>query len=182
MTDVTIFKHPSDPDVVERGALRTLTERLADYPVVRLRGSRMVGKTTLARQVRNSEWSLFNAQHRALFERDAETVLLESPKPVLVDEWQAFPEVIPTGKELVDRKLLSGVIMAGSAEPREGAWGLTTQDPLGGRSATITLWPLSVAERRGTHRPALAEELFGSLSTTSATAKRADVPRQLTLG
>lgn len=167
MPDIIIFKHQADPDIVERGALRTLTDGLADYPVVLLRGSRMVGKTTLARQVINSEWSLFNAQHRALFERDAQTVLLESPKPVLVDEWQAFPEVVLTVKDLVDRKLLSGVILAGSAEPREDAWGLTTQFPLGGRSKSISLWPLSIAERKGTHRPTLAEELFaGSVPTT----------------
>lgn len=152
---------PLPANLLERGALSTLRAHLRDAPVVQLRGSRMVGKTTLATQVCNSAWNLLAPAQRDIFNRDQRGILLGAPKPVLIDEWQAEPEVLATVKELIDHEGLDRVVIAGSAEPPPGSWGATRQFPLGGRVEELTLWPLSVAERRGCYRDTLVDDLLG---------------------
>lgn len=145
---------------IERGLLPALREALADYGAVQLRGSRMVGKTTLARQVCASQWNLFDRRRRQQFALDPAAALRSAAKPVLIDEWQAFPDVVPEIKRLLDEEHLSGFVLAGSSEPRHDAWGFGDQHPLAGRSKVLDLWPLSVAEQRGQARRGLIARWF----------------------
>lgn len=138
-----------------------LRDLLTRSPSVLIRGSRMVGKTTLAKRVCGDRgWDLSDGVERKEFLVAPEQFLREIPKPVLIDEWQAYPDALPIIKRLIDSEGLRGVVLAGSAEAPPGSWGASRQFPLGGRSRDMTLWPLTVAERRGVHRADLMDELF----------------------
>lgn len=130
---------------------RQLTSELVlssqEYPVVTLIGPRQSGKTTLVRSV-FPDHGYVNLEHpeiRALAEGDPKAFLARWPAPVIYDEIQRVPG------------LLSYIQVLADEEPSaKGMWILTGSNhlklretvgqSLAGRTALLTLLPLSIAE------------------------------------
>ncbi len=135
-----------------RKITHSLTEALADTPVIVLNGARQTGKSTLCQQL--IEQNIFKAQ---LITFDDPTILaaalqdtlgfLEDLQPhVILDEVQRVPEIFLSIKKLVDQDRKGRrFILTGSADvmtlPK-------VADSLAGRIEVHNLWPLSQDEIR----------------------------------
>ena len=76
-------------------------------------------------------------------EADPEMVL-RSPRPTLIDEWQLVPEVWDVVRRQVDRDPTPGqFLLTGSASPRPGA----TAHSGAGRIVRLRMRPMTLAER-----------------------------------
>lgn len=91
---------------------------LAAHPAVLLVGPRAAGKTTTARRYAASVVRLDRPAEAAAFAADPDAALARVAEPVLLDEWQAVPEVLGAVKRAVDddprpgRFLLTGSVRA----------------------------------------------------------------------
>lgn len=108
-----------------------------------LEGARGVGKTTTAEQQANS---VFRLEHPDTLDEVAANpdVLLEADPPVLIDEWQRYPQSIDLVRMEVDRDSTPGrFILTGTpSAPRQT--GIHTG---AGRLLWITMSPMSLSER-----------------------------------
>ena len=95
-----------------------LPQLLAAHPAVLLVGPRAAGKTTTARRYAASVVRLDRPAEAAAFAADPDAALARVHEPVLLDEWQAVPEVLGAVKRAVDddsrpgRFLLTGSVRA----------------------------------------------------------------------
>jgi predicted AAA+ superfamily ATPase len=130
----------------------SLLEALADTRVVFLAGARQVGKTTLTREIAAGEHpmtvlSLDEAATRDAASRDPGGFLAALPGPVVIDEIQHVPELLPEIKDAVDRDPTSGrFLLTGSANILTSK---KVKDALTGRIETLNLWPLAQSELQG---------------------------------
>ncbi len=125
---------------------RILPGLLADHPAVMVTGARATGKTTTAMRHAATVVRLDREAEAFAFRADPDAALRDRPEPVLLDEWQAVPEVLGAVKRLVDsdprpgRFLLTGSVRAeGDAQSWPGV----------GRVIRAEMHPLTVAERLG---------------------------------
>lgn len=130
---------------------RQLTSELLissrEYPIVTLIGPRQSGKTTLVRSVfpDHGYVNLENPEIRALAEKDPKAFLHRWPAPVIYDEIQRVPSMLSYIQVLADedpsakgRWILTG---SNQLKLRE-----TVGQSLAGRTALLTLLPLSISE------------------------------------
>lgn len=103
---------------VERLLDDELADAVASHPAVLVVGPRAVGKTTTARRHARTVVRLDRPAEAAAFVVDADATLATLETPVLLDEWQAVPEVLGAVKRAVDddgtpgRYLLTGSVRA----------------------------------------------------------------------
>ena len=89
---------------------------LAEVPAVLLTGPRATGKTSTARRFARSVLQLDDPSVGGVFRQAPDVALRDLAEPVLVDEWQAAPEVIGAIKRAVDQDARPGrFILTGSA-------------------------------------------------------------------
>jgi predicted AAA+ superfamily ATPase len=125
---------------------RLIDDRLDDrqprLAAIALQGPKGVGKTATATRRARTVLPLQFAEVRERFAADP-TVLTSADAPVLVDEWQRWPESWDRVRTAVDDGLAPGqVILAGSSAPR----GATVHSGAG-RIVSFRIRPLSLAER-----------------------------------
>jgi len=123
-----------------------LEELLSQLPALMLVGPRAAGKTTTARRQAASVVRLDRRAEATAFESDPDAALLGLPEPVLLDEWQAVPDVLGAVKRAVDRDSRPGrFLLAGSVHaPFEGkTW------PGTGRVVRVPMYPMAVREQLG---------------------------------
>lgn len=95
-----------------------LSDLLAAHPAILLVGPRAAGKTTTARRYAASVVRLDRPAEAAAFAADPDAALARLDGPVLLDEWQAVPDVLGAVKRAVDddgrpgRFLLTGSVRA----------------------------------------------------------------------
>jgi predicted AAA+ superfamily ATPase len=134
--------------VIARSLRKHIAKCLRSYPAVAILGARQSGKTTLARTFSDSYFDLELEQEKLRLDLQWEKVL-ESRKPVILDEAQNFPEIFPRLRNAIDadRKRFGRFLILGSVSP-----GLmkTVADFLTGRIALTELAPLSLIEMRHT--------------------------------
>ncbi len=93
-----------------------LDELLGSLPAVLVAGPRATGKTTTARRHAKSVVRLDRATEAAAFRADPDVALEDLEEPVLLDEWQAVPEVLGAVKRAVDDEARPGrFLLTGSA-------------------------------------------------------------------
>lgn len=147
--------------MIQRHLQARLVERLDTNPVVALLGSRQVGKTTLARELK-----LTKPSHYLDLERPSDVAKLADPELylsrlanhlIILDEIQRLPELFPVLRSLVDQRRRAGertaqFLLLGSASPE-----LLQQssETLAGRISYLELQPLNLSELDD---PALALE------------------------
>ena len=137
-----------------RRAMEERIEKLADFfPVLMICGPRQVGKTTILKELAGrwerqvSYVTLDYPQVRALAKEDPELFLQQYVPPVIIDEIQYAPELLPYIKIRVDEN------------PEKGQYFLTgsqmfhmmknVSESLAGRVGILTLYSLSQSELEG---------------------------------
>ena len=130
---------PYLPRIVDR----QLDRLLAGLPAVALEGPKAVGKTVTARRRVATEVSLDDDSEVTLM-RDDPQHLDRLAKPVLIDEWQHYPQVWDRVRHSVDAGAAPGsYVLAGSSFPQEAP-----RHSGAGRLVTVRMRPLSLAERQ----------------------------------
>jgi predicted AAA+ superfamily ATPase len=134
-----------------------LDELMADHPAVLIVGPRACGKTTTGRRHSSGRLRLDRPAEAAAVRTDPDAMLAEGPFPLLVDEWQAVPEVLGAVKRSVDegaeprRFLLTG---SSQADLTAEGW------PATGRVVRVVMYGLAEREVEGqVERPPLVDQL-----------------------
>lgn len=120
--------------------------RIAAHPAVLVNGPRACGKTTTGRQHASAFVRLDDPAQAAAFRASPAAALTAlRARPLMLDEWQAVPEIMPALKAIVDDDPSPGAfILTGSLRPdADVAW------PATGRIVEVRMDPLTVREQRG---------------------------------
>jgi len=135
--------------VFNRNLRNKLTDALADTPAVLIVGARQVGKTTLARLVQDKNYLTFDDANTLSIARQSPPDFIRNlSKPVVIDEVQLCPEILPVIKQVIDndRTAAGQFILTGSANvltlPK-------VSESLAGRIEILTLRTLSQNEIEG---------------------------------
>ena len=141
--------------------LRVLDDELdALFPqlaAISLDGPKGVGKTATAARRCLGLFQLDSAARRETLLADPE-LILRSPSPVLIDEWQLVPEVWDVVRRQVDRDPTPGqFLLTGSATVRPGS----AAHSGAGRIVRLRMRPMTVAERGGVEPTVSLRALLG---------------------
>ena len=138
-------------------ALETLVRRYSEhFKVVVVTGPRQVGKTTMLRHLleqdaergfERSYVSLDNTSILQLAKEDPALFLQRYRPPVLIDEIQKAPELLPYIKELVDASQQTGMVWLTGSQPFHLMSAVS--ESLAGRVGVIEMLGLSNAEIAG---------------------------------
>ena len=135
--------------MIPRKIMRRVSELALTFPVVTIEGPRQSGKTTLAKMA-FPEYTYANLEDtatRRLAETDPRGFLVKFRAPAIIDEIQRVPSLLSDIQVEVDKKGGSGLyVLTGSHQPRLKAG---VSQTLAGRTALVTLLPLSIEELSG---------------------------------
>jgi uncharacterized protein len=121
-----------------------LDELLESLPAISIEGAKGVGKTRTASQRTGTIFSLDDPGQLAIARGDP-TRMVSTQGPLLLDEWQRFPEIWDLVRRAVDKGAPPGkFLLAGSSSPA----GLGTHSGAG-RIVSLRMRPLALAEREG---------------------------------
>ena len=132
--------------MIKRKILDRIKELARAFPIVTIEGPRQSGKTTLAKAA-FPEYAYANLEEtatRRLAETDPRGFLERFPAPAIIDEIQRVPSLLSDLQVSVDASGRCGqYVLTGSHQPRlkEGV-----AQSLAGRTALVTLLPLSIEE------------------------------------
>lgn len=132
--------------MIDRHLARELQQLASEYRIVTLTGPRQAGKTTLTRQTfpDYTYVSLEDPDQRALANDDPRAFLALWRPPVILDEIQRVPSLLSYLQTRVDDNPAKGqYILTGS---HQLALSEAISQSLAGRTALLTLYPLSMAE------------------------------------
>jgi uncharacterized protein len=156
--------------IVPRLILPLLQSALKERRVTAILGARQVGKSTLARSLPNSYYSLDEPGIRSFAERDPMGFARELPVGAVIDEIQRAPDLLLAIKSIVDLDQTPGrFVLTGSANI------LTLpkfSDSLAGRMRILEIHPLAEIEiEGGAHNIVdrfFDEHSFSSTATSAA--------------
>lgn len=146
----------SDPYIPR--ALESVVRRYSEhYKVVVVTGPRQVGKTTMLRHlleedmqngIERSYVSLDSIPLQSAAKSDPELFLQRYKPPVLIDEIQKAPELLPYIKTTVDQSNETGLFWLTGSQPLHLMKGVS--ESLAGRAGIVEMLGLSSAELAGT--------------------------------
>lgn len=126
-----------------------ILDALTESPVILVNGARQTGKTTLVQYIADKHFpahyiSLDDLTIRGAAKSDPQGFLDNYDQPIVIDEIQIVPDLLPTIKLRVDRDRRPGkFILTGSANVLTLP---TISESLAGRMEIFTLYPLSQGE------------------------------------
>ncbi|MFA4945870.1 MAG: ATP-binding protein [Lentisphaeria bacterium] len=130
-----------------RGLERTLAEAVASFPAIMLSGPRQTGKTTLLRErfPHFKYVSLETPALRGMAHQDPGGFLDLYRPPLILDEIQCAPELMPYLKERIDanRQVMGQYLLTGSQNLLMME---QVSETLAGRTAVLRLYPLAQRE------------------------------------
>ena len=139
--------------MIRRDITRELIESSLEYPVVTVLGPRQSGKTTLVQQTfpEKPYYLLETPDIRQAAEADPKGFLAQSPDGAILDEIQRLPLLLSYIQGIVDKKQKPGMfILTGSHQPDLQQ---AVNQSLAGRTAVLTLMPLSLSELGQYNKP-----------------------------
>ena len=134
--------------MITRDISKELIQSAAEYPVVTILGPRQSGKTTLVQMTFPDKpyFSLEDPDIRVAAEADPRGFLGQMEGGGILDEVQRLPSLLSYIQGIVDKAGGSGrFILTGSHQPRLHE---AISQSLAGRTAVLSLWPLSLNELR----------------------------------
>jgi len=145
---------PSTRDYIKRSMEIPLKQAVREFPVIVMTGPRQSGKTTILKHLFGKDYryvSLEPPDVRSAAISDPRGFLDINPPPVIFDEIQYTPELLPYIKEAVDedRGRRGAFLLSGSQNILLAE---RTTETLAGRTAVLKLMPLTQRETLG--RPA----------------------------
>lgn len=123
-----------------------MRELFAQLPALLIAGPRATGKTTTAERLAETVVRLDREAEAGPFRDDPDAVLRSMTEPILLDEWQAVPEVLGAVKRAVDEGTGAGrFLLTGSVRGQLDAptW------PGTGRLVHLKMWGLTAREILG---------------------------------
>ena len=144
--------------MINRTILKDLQEALAVFPVVLLCGARQVGKSTLVLSLCEHYITLDDITQLDGARADPKRFIQDLPRPIVIDEIQKAPELLPAIKEEVDRKRKNGDFLLTGSANLLGYKKVT--ESLAGRMGVMELLPLSCREMANRADANLADDLF----------------------
>ena len=132
--------------MIERQLAEELRILVGEYPIVTVLGPRQAGKTTLVRRYLPDHRyvNLELPDVRAFAREDPRAFLADYPPPVILDEIQRVPELLSYLQAIVDEEDGNGLYVLTGSHQLELRAQITQS--LAGRTALLTLYPLSVEE------------------------------------
>jgi uncharacterized protein len=162
----------SAPGYTLRLVDQRLRELFDELPALLITGPRATGKTTTAERLARTIVRLDREAEAGPFRDDPDAMLRSLPEPILLDEWQAVPEVLGAVKRAVDDGSGAGrFLLTGSVRGN-----LDTETwPGTGRLVHLRMWGLTVSEIFG---PPQQESFLETLARADLEAFRmpANVP------
>lgn len=154
---------------ISRGIEPVLQRAASEFPAVAVTGARQAGKTTLLKHLFGDRYRyalLETPDILAAIRADPRGFLQLYAPPVILDEVQNAPELLPYIKESIDshRDRKGQYILSGSQNLLMME---RVCETLAGRCAVLQLMPLSFAERRGNPQAALVWEREPSAETSA---------------
>lgn len=132
-------------------SLTTAIQRaMKTFPAVVVTGPRQSGKTTLLRQVLRTTHTYINLEDpdtRIRAREDPRGFLEQHNTPVILDEIQYVPELLPYIKTKIDGKRKAGHWILTGSQNFTLMHGIS--ESLAGRAAVLSLLPFSISERFG---------------------------------
>jgi predicted AAA+ superfamily ATPase len=166
----------------KRNQLKAIETALTDTPAVLIVGARQVGKTTLALSLADNYLTFDDAGTLGAAKRSPTDFVGSLSKPIILDEIQRCPEILPAIKMAIDKNRQAGqYILTGSANvltlPK-------VSESLAGRMEIERLRPLSQGEMTGIEE-AFVERLFADefdLPTNFPNEERNDLLARMLAG
>lgn len=141
---------------IKRSIEQTITKLSEEFPVIVITGARQVGKSTMLRMIKDE-----GMNYVSLDDMDVRNLALSDPKyfleqysyPLLIDEIQYAPDLLPYIKMIVDEERLKSLK---NNEPTRALFWLTgsqqfnvmknISESLAGRVGVLSLYSLSLSE------------------------------------
>jgi len=137
---------------IKRLIEKTIIDTLKTFPVVILTGARQSGKTTLIKHLFSSTFnyiSLDELDIRSLAINDPREFLNKFKTPLIIDEIQNAPQLLPYIKAVVDKERKNGrFIITGS---QQFPLMKNVSESLAGRAAILNLYPFMIEEITGNY-------------------------------
>ncbi len=132
----------------ERTLSKILHKAIKTFPSLVLTGPRQSGKTTLLKKEFGKIYAYFSLENtdiRLRARSDPQGFLQQIKKPVILDEIQYVPELLPYIKTAIDNNRKPGIwLLTGS---QNFALMHNVSESLAGRAAILSLQPFSLSER-----------------------------------
>ncbi len=135
----TIIPHLND--YARRDIDDQLDALFPELPAIILDGPKGVGKTTTALQRSRTVRRLDRASELAVVEADPD-IIRSDEKPVLIDEWQRWPEVFDVVRRLVDQDNSGAQYLLTGSAPRQNSHSGA------GRVTSLRMRPMTFSERQ----------------------------------
>jgi len=144
--------------MLKRSISPILETALKISPIVLLKGSRQVGKSTLAMEFGHHYIVLDDVSTRINAKDDPNRFVEMLQKPVTIDEIQKVPELLESLKIYIDKHRNNGdFLITGSANILDMK---QTKDTLAGRIVELNLYSLSLKERANKAHENIVDKLF----------------------
>lgn len=143
------------------------------FPIVMVCGARQVGKTTLLNQIKEENGQLHYVtldypRLKNLAKEDPELFLQQYPAPLMIDEIQYAPELLPYLKIRADQARQNGLYYLTGSQMFPMM--KEVSESLAGRVGILSMYSLSRAEIEGrTSSPFLPDQVKTGLSTDTIT-------------
>lgn len=176
------------PHLRHRYLYESLKRDLTWSPVVSVLGMRQVGKTTLLKPIARTYVTLDDDEILRRFEQGIWTELESGDTPIVIDEAQKSPQLFDRIKLIVDqRKRPGSFLLTGSVRFLSKS---QIRESLTGRTSTLELLPMTLAEVHSKPLNDFAEELTSTpresvikkLGAKHRSCKKEDVEDYLKLG
>ena len=159
---------------IERSLETVLKKAVSEFPAVVLTGPRQSGKTTLLKTIFGKKFDYISLEPpdiRAVGKEDPRGFLEMHPPPVIFEEVQYTPDLLPYIKERIDahRERIGQYLLTGSQNL------LLVEkitESLAGRAAMLRLLPLSCREAEGRPHARLPWELGKNHRTDPKASRR----------